>query len=172
MKPRHIVLGAALAIAAGVALFADNSPDGAVVGPAPRSASAPPPARAAAPPARPAAAVAILRLQPRADLVGIGADAPADVFASRNWTPPPPPPAPPPPAPPPSAPPLPFTYIGKAAANGQWEVFLARGSDTLIVRNQMTIDGAWRVDSIAPPSITFTYLPLNQVQQLNIGVLD
>jgi hypothetical protein len=171
MKPRHIVLGAALAIAAGVALFADNRPDGAVVEPAPRSASAPPPARAATPLARPAAAVAILRLQPRAELVGAGADSPADVFASRNWTPPPPPPAPPrPPAP--SAPPLPFTYIGKAAANGQWEVFLARGSDTLIVRDKMTIDGAWRVDSIAPPSITFTYLPLNQVQQLNIGVLD
>jgi hypothetical protein len=28
------------------------------------------------------------------------------------------------------------------------------------------------VDAIAPPHLTLTYLPLNQVQQLNIGVLD
>jgi hypothetical protein len=175
VKPRHIVLGAALLVAAGFALFGDKRPDGAVVEPAPRNAAAAPaPAlRAAAPAAKPAGAHAILRLEPRDTLIGDGADAPgADAFGSRNWTPPPPPPPAPPPAPPPSAPPLPFTYIGKAVANGQWEVFLARGSETLIVRAKMTIDGAWRVDTIAPPSITFTYLPLNQVQQLNIGVLD
>jgi hypothetical protein len=174
MKPRHIMLGAALAVAAGFAVFGDNSPDGAVVEPAPRNAAAAPAPRASQPAAVPAGAPAILRLEPRDTLIGDGA-AGADAFAVRNWTPPPPPPPPQqaaPPPPPPSAPPLPFTYIGKAVSNGQWEVFLARGNETLIVRNQMTIDGAWRVDSIAPPSITFTYLPMNKVQQLNIGVLD
>jgi hypothetical protein len=175
MKPRHIALGAALAVAAGFAIFGDKSPSGAVVGPAPRAASVAPaaPARANLTASKPAETVAILRLAPRATLIADGADAPGDgAFGSQNWTPPPPPPAPPPPAPPPSAPPLPFTFIGKAVANGEWEVFLARGNETLIVRNKTTIDGAWRVDRIAPPSITFTYLPMNQVQQLNIGVPD
>ena len=83
----------------------------------------------------------------------------------------PPPPLPPPP-PPPSAPPLPFTFLGKAVSNGQGEVFLARGSETLIVRDKMVLDGVYRIDVIAPPGMTMTYLPLNQVQQLNIGVLD
>ena len=35
-----------------------------------------------------------------------------------------------------------------------------------------TLEGAWRVDRIAPPIMTLTYLPLNQVQQLNIGVFE
>ncbi|HEY0063319.1 MAG TPA: hypothetical protein VGC21_14465, partial [Telluria sp.] len=97
-----------------------------------------------------------------------------------DWTPPPPAPdanalaaaaaAAPPPAP--VAPPLPFTFLGKAVANGSWEVFLARGEQTYIVRNKMVIDGTYRVDAINPPNLTLTYLPLNQVQQLNIGVLD
>ena len=67
---------------------------------------------------------------------------------------------------------MPFTFLGKAVANGQWEVFLARGSETLIVRDKTVIDGIYRIDAIAPPAMTFTYLPLNQAQQLNIGVLD
>lgn len=120
---------------------------------------------------------AILRLLPRAELLGKSGDASfagnEGLFGSRNWTPPPPPPAAPPPPPPPMAPPLPYTFIGKALADGAWEVFLARGADrTFIVRNQMVIDGAYRVDSIAPPMMKLTYLPLNQAQQLNIGVPD
>ncbi len=70
------------------------------------------------------------------------------------------------------APPLPFQFLGKAAEKGEWEVFLARGDKTYVVRKQDVIDGAYRVDAIAPPNLTLTYLPLNQVQQLNIGVLD
>jgi hypothetical protein len=42
----------------------------------------------------------------------------------------------------------------------------------LIVRNKSVIDGVYRVDAIAPPGMTITYLPMNQVQQLNIGVRD
>ena len=180
MMARHLLMGAALLVAAGFALFGDNSPNGAVVEPAPR-ANAANATNAAARVARTTATTAasrpatvtILRLETRAALVGLdGAGGAA--FASHDWTPPPvqavaPPPPPPPP---PSAPPLPFTVIGKAVANGQWEVFLARGSETLIVRDKMVIDGVYRIDAIAPPGMTFTYLPLNQVQQINIGVLD
>jgi hypothetical protein len=40
------------------------------------------------------------------------------------------------------------------------------------VHENDVIDGIYRVDAIAPPTLTLTYLPLNQVQQLNIGVFD
>ena len=170
MKPRHIILGAALLLAAGFAWFGDKSPGGAVVEPVQRSAAAAAPARANPAAPKPAAAVAILRLEPRATLIEDGEG--GNAFGSQNWTPPPPPPPPVPPPPPPSAPPLPFTFVGKAVEKGEWEVFLARGDQTLIVRNKMVIDGVYRVDLIEPPGMTFTYLPLNQVQLLNIGVRD
>jgi len=100
----------------------------------------------------------------------------AGPFAHQDWTPPPPPPQPappPPPPPPPTAPPLPFTFIGKSVSDGVWEVYLARGARTYVVREKgAVIDGTYRVDAITPPVLTLTYLPLNQVQQLNIGVFD
>ena len=183
MKPRHIALGAALAIAAGFAVFGDKTPDSplaeAVVRGAPRSArpAAPPVAAAGARAPKDTPEPAILRLIPRADLIPDGAEAPGgaeNLFLSQDWNPPPPPPstAPPPPPPPPTAPPLPFTYIGKAVGEGAWEVYLARGDKTYIVHPKEVVDGVYRVDAIVPPTITFTYLPLNQVQQLNIGVFD
>ena len=124
----------------------------------------------------------ILALVPRDVLIGDGETAfgqgqkDAGPFAHQDWTPPPPPPPPPapaPPPPPPTAPPLPFTFIGKSVADGAWEVYLARGERTYVVREKgFVIDGTYRVDAIAPPVLTLTYLPLNQVQQLNIGVFE
>jgi hypothetical protein len=176
MTPRQLALGAALAAAAALAAFgdttpADTTPVAEAVERRPAKAA---PARAAAGSAAAAVAEpAILALRPRADLLGEGVGAGADaVFLSQDWTPPPPKPAAPPPPPPPSAPPLPFTFLGKAAADGSWEVFLARADKTYIVRGKTVVDGQYRVDSIAPPLMTLTYLPLNQVQQLNIGVPD
>jgi len=177
MKPRHIALGAALALAAGLVVFGDNTPEDAVAEPVER-APATPRARVAA---SRDAAPAILRLLPRETLIGgdddrFGQDGEGDpVFARQDWTPPPPPTPPaeatqPPPAP--SAPPLPFTYIGKSLQEGRWEIYLARGERTYLVQEAAVIDGAYRVDAIKPPLLTLTYLPLNQVQQLNIGVFD
>jgi len=175
MKPRHLALGAALLIAAAFAIFGDKSPAGDVVEAAPRNANK------AATPATPARAVTattagksvadatVIALVPRERLMEQGA-ATGSAFAVQNWTPPPPPPPKAPPPPPPVAPPLPFVYLGKALEHGAWDVFLARGNETLIVRKQMVIDGVYRVDAIAPPSMTLTYLPLKQVQQINIGV--
>ena len=181
MNPRHLAMGVALLLAAGLLVFGDNTPDSEVAEAVERAPAAqvtvlaPAPARTGKTgPAEPA----IMRLIPRAALIGEGDEAmggSADVFGRQDWTPPPPPlPAPvaPPPPPPPTAPPLPFTYLGKAAADGSWEVFLARGDKTYVVRDKMVIDGTYRVDAITPPNLTLTYLPLNQVQQLNIGVLD
>jgi hypothetical protein len=204
MTPRHMLMAAALVVAAGLVIFGDKTPAGSEVaeavdrrGPAPAAtgasgtsaASAAPAGMAdvvqAAPAARSVAAngakpaapeVQILRLQPRAELIGEMGEGSfgggGAVFGSQNWTPPPPPPQAPPPPPPPQAPPLPFTYIGKAASEGAWEVFLARADKTYVVRAHMVIDGVYRVDAIAPPMLKLTYLPLNQSQQLNIGVPD
>ncbi|MCC2956584.1 hypothetical protein LK542_13270, partial [Massilia sp. IC2-477] len=72
----------------------------------------------------------------------------------------------------PTAPPLPFTFIGKSLQDGAWEIYLARGDRTYLVRENTVIDGTYRVDAVRPPVLTLTYLPLNQVQQLNIGVFD
>jgi hypothetical protein len=175
MKPRHLLMGAALIAAAGLVLLGDRTPAGSLAEPVERAARTP--AVAAAP--QPAAGEAsILRLVPRATLIGEAGEAAfrsgEGVFLGQNWNPPPPP-APTGPVaapPPPSAPPLPFTAIGKAVTDGQWEVYLARGEQTYVVKNHTVIDGVYRVDAIAPPTLTITYLPMNQVQQLNIGVSD
>jgi hypothetical protein len=122
----------------------------------------------------------ILALVPRDVLIadndsGFGQAPNGAVFGSQSWVPPPPPPAPAqaaPPPPPPMAPPLPFTFIGKSVGDGVWEVYLARGDRTYTARTNEVIDGTYRVDAIAPPILRLTYLPLNQVQQLNIGVFE
>jgi hypothetical protein len=197
VKPRHLVLGAALAGAALLAIFGDRSSDSEVAeaverapgahtqarlqsqAPLPVAAASLPAGGDAANKAANAGGPRILALVPREALIGDSdeqfhqGDNP--VFGHQDWTPPPPPPPPPaaaPPPPPPSAPPLPFTFIGKSVADGAWEVYLARGGRTYVVRDKTVIDGAYRVDTIAPPVLTLTYLPLNQVQQLNIGVFD
>ena len=183
MTPRHLAMVGALLLAGGLVVFGDNRPDSGVTEAVERATPAAPAAAAPRPAAlKTAAAVSepsIARLIPRATLIGADDDAiggDQNLFGSQNWVPPPPPPeknpAPPPPPPPPMAPPLPFAYLGKAAADGSWEVFLTRGEKIYIVRDKMVIDGTYRIDAIAPPNMTFTYLPLKQVQQLNIGVLD
>jgi hypothetical protein len=181
MKPRHLLMGAGLAIAAGLVLFGDTTPESDVAEPVERAqaprAVAPAAARA---PAAPPADGAILRLIPRAELIGATGEGAfkgsEGVFAGQDLNPPPPPPeapsGPPPPPPAPTAPPLPFTVLGKGVADGAWEVYLARPDRTYVARVGTVIDGMYRIDTIAPPTLTVTYLPLNQVQQLNIGVMD
>jgi len=191
VKPRHAILALALVGAGLLAAFGDKAPAGAIAEPAEHPVAravpvrTPAPAPAAAPAVKagdPGEGQTILALVPRDTLIG-ASDAAfgqgqngAGPFAHQDWTPPPPPPQPappPPPPPPPTAPPLPFTFIGKSVGDGAWEVYLARGDRTYVVREKgAVIDGTYRVDSIAPPVLTLTYLPLNQVQQLNIGVFD
>jgi len=189
MKPYQIAMGIVLIASAGLVLFGDRTPSSDVAEPADRkpatathAATSPAPAPASAPGARSGSSVAkeeveILRLQPRALLIGEPGDgfgSNEGMFGGQNWNPPPPPPPPAPKLPPPApmAPPLPFTYLGKAAADGEWEVYLARADKVFVVRLKTVIDGVYRVDAIAPPMMSLTYLPLNQVQQLNIGVID
>lgn len=181
MNPRHIAMGVGLLGAAALLIFGDTSP-GSGVAEAVERRPAKTADAAATSVAAPVRAVTggeprILALVPREALIGADAmDGRLDVFGLHDWTPPPPPPPKrtgvEPPPPPPMAPPLPFTVLGKAVADGSWEVYLARGDKTFIVRDKTVIEGTYRVDAITPPNLTLTYLPLNQVQQLNIGVLD
>ncbi len=94
------------------------------------------------------------------------------LFDSHNWSPPPPPPPTPGPPPPPMAPPLPFTILGKKLDDNNWEVYLARGEQTFIVREKTILEEVYRVESIRPPTMTLTYIPLNQTQTLTIGGID
>ena len=176
MTRRHWLMLAGLLGACSLLLFGE---------PAPVTQVAEAVERAVAVPARKAAAAArqaevqplIVALLPRAQVAGEDGDTFAggeQIFQRQSWAPPPVAPAvmAAPPPPPPMAPPLPFVYLGKAAADGAWEVFLSRADKTYIVRTNTVIDGAYRVMVIAPPVMTLNYLPLNQLQQINIGVLD
>ena len=172
MKGRHVVLGLALLVAAGLAAFGDKEPEGAVVESVER-VERPSPAPTVVP-AQPAAARAeggteVMRLIPRDQLIGQDGDGNGSVFGTHSWNPPPPAPPPSAEAPPPSAPPIPFTFIGKALGDGRWEVYVAQGEHVQSVRAGDTVAGAWRIDAVAPPVMTLTYLPLGQQQQMNIG---
>ncbi len=171
MTPRHILLGTSVVAAAWLALFGDKSSVADIAEPMPRAAHA---AVSSPQPKKPEQEPAILALQSRELLIG-GATVEkpdGEIFGSHSWTPPPPPPAKPPPPPPPTAPPLPFTYLGKKMEDGTWEVYLARGEHTLIVQAQSIIENTYRVDSIKPPTLSLTYLPLGEVQTLAIGGTD
>jgi len=180
VKPRHLVMGAALVLAAGLVLFGDTAPEAGLAEPVERVATPAAP-RTPTSSARDGTDIAIARLIPRETLIGASGDRFGEgensLFARHDWTPPPPPPsnqpavAAPPPLPP-SAPPLPFTYLGKSLQEGVWQIYLARGERTYLVHDGDTIDGTYRVDAIRPPVLNLTYLPLEQSQQLNIGVFD
>lgn len=193
MKMRPLLLAAGVAVAAWLAFFGDKTPASDIAEPvvrAPGAATASTSSTTAATAATAAKAdgsvahteavsgePVILALETRENLIG-GEFAPPrteSFFASQSWTPPaPPPPAPtkPLPPPPPVAPPLPFTFLGKKNEAGRWEVFLARGDQTLIVHEQSVIEGIYQIDAIEPPTLTVTYLPLKQKQILTIGGAD
>lgn len=175
MMRRRLLLAAGLAIAGWLALSGGKTPANGIADPVQQ-----PPRAAMQIPANPAARTAakaheadILALRPREELIGgaSASDRPGSLFASQTWMQPPPPAAPAPP-PAPSAPPLPFAYLGKKIEDATWEVYLARGDQTHIVREQSVIDGMYRIESIKPPVLLMTYLPLGQVQTLAVGTAE
>lgn len=171
MTARRILLAAALAIAAWLALFGDKTPAGGIAEPVARASVQTTKNSTPVQETKPSHEPVILALQARDTLIGgAAADKPANgLFDSQSWTPPPPPPPKPAPPPPPTAPPLPFTYLGKKFEDGTWEVYLSQDEQTLIVRAQSIINGVYRVESIQPPTLSLTYLPLNQTQTITIG---
>lgn len=179
---RRWVLWLPLLLVGGwLALFGDKSPAGDAAASLPAKPQAAPVAaqtmagaqveRSKAAPVEPAFA-----LVPRDQLFARADDTPnaekkatRDLFSTRSWNPPPPPPPPEQPAPPPVAPPLPYTFLGKKLEGDAWEVFLAKGEQTFVARASQVIENDWRVDKIAPPTLTLTYLPLGLPQTLSIG---
>jgi hypothetical protein len=188
MKTRHLLLLVAFAGAAWFAFFSDN-PDNqgtatAVVKHAPvalaaesvktevfRSSTL---LEAVSPMAPPENKVHILALQSRPDLPGMsGENLENGLFSSKVWVKPPPPQSNTPEATAQAtAPALPFTYLGKKSSNGQIEVYLASGDDVLVAHENDLLRKNYRVKAINPPNLTLVYLPLNQIQQLSIGVIN
>jgi hypothetical protein len=94
-----------------------------------------------------------------------------DMFPVKSWYVPPPPPKVVPITP--VAPPLTFQYIGKMRDNGDHAaVFLEKQGRIFIVREGDTVDSKYRVESIIPPVMTLTYLPLNIKQTVQIGEVN
>jgi hypothetical protein len=187
MNARRLILLSLLVVAMWLALFGDKTPSeratGEVVEAAAPAGGSParepslPPARAVRPVAaassngKQPAELAVAALIPRAELIpgtGEGQEH-RDLFPALSWTPPPPKPPPPAKPPPPMAPPVPFAYLGKKFEGGQWEVYLGRGEQLLIVRQGMKLDGVYQVKNISPPTLTLVYLPLKQSQTISIG---
>ena len=185
MKLRHVVMMIGLIASGGLVLFGDKTPANHVVDAVSHSASQ----QAASATSSPtllstlnsSAATTkvsaqsgqhseptILNLRPRKTSTQ-AAGVESNLFGLQSWTPPPAPPPPPPPPPPPAAPAMPFTYIGKRLVEGNWEVFLGRGDTISYVHVGMVVDTNYRIESIAPPLLKITYLPLNQQQTLAIG---
>jgi len=191
MTPRHLLMAAGLIGASALVLWGDNSPAdtpaSAAARPALPTATAQSPALAGKPASTAGRTVpdsSILLVQGRRDLLApsltdahearAGQDiARAVPFASASWGPAVGAPAVLPPQvqvpAAPSVPALPFTVLGKALSNNVWEVFLANGASTYVVREHSTVDDHYRIDSIQPPTMQLTYLPMNTVQQLDIG---
>jgi hypothetical protein len=174
MKPLHAVLAVAFVVCGGLLVFGDHNASDPVVEAAPR-ASREEPTPVASTDGTPLVSIAALRS--RKDLFGSADGGHHELFGSQSWAPPLPSVAPAneqvPPLPPlPMAPSMPFVYIGKKAADGAWEVYLARGDETVIVRDKSVIDATYRVDAIKPPTLTLMYLPLKLVQTIDIGSAD
>lgn len=177
MHKRHILLALALAVTLWLAIFGDKTPDSVIAEPVTRprlSGGVSTQPNATSPKKLSKDEPVILALHDRENLIG-GAKAEKvaeGIFKSHSWMPPPPPPPKPLPPPPPMAPPLPFVYLGKKFEDAEWEVYLGRGEQTFIVRQKTMIEGVYRADSIEPPTLTLTYMPLNQQQLLTIGGSD
>lgn len=158
-----LIAGVAAALAAGGGAWwwwnreANQTPPRPSARPAPRTAPA-----ASSAPAQPAAPT-----EP---------PAPVDLFAVRNWEPPPPPPPPPapaaPPAPPPKPepPPLPFKYLGRIIEPDKSEAFLlAQGDRVLAVSVGNVIDGTYKVEKYENGQLYFLYQPMKARQVLAVG---
>lgn len=66
-------------------------------------------------------------------------------------------------------PPPPWVYQGKQLTGSRWEVFLGLGEQTYIVQEGSTVDRHYRIDRIAPPTLTLTDLAQARTYSIAIG---
>ncbi|WP_426340219.1 hypothetical protein ACN9MZ_28965 [Pseudoduganella sp. S-14] len=168
---KQMMLGGALAATLLAAWFApsDEEPANAVSAPAARTARSERPAVAAQ-----GAELDVLALRPRD-----GEDAEQDeraLFAAPSWNalpvaaqPGPPVPAAAAPPPQPSMPPPPFKVFGRHQDGTVATVFLFYQEQNLAVKVGDTVAEHYKVESIGPTTMQLRYLPLNQLQSLDLG---
>jgi hypothetical protein len=176
MKPamRKTVLGAALVLTLLAIWYAPAAPDEAAVAePAPRrTAAAGADGQARHLPAP--AFVDVLAIRPRTPADG-QQDPEAGLFAATRWAPAEATPAAAVPVAEaaqqqaPAAPPLPFRVLGSYVQGGQVVVFLQQNDTNLVVRVGDTIGETYKVDSLDGSALKLRYLPLDQVQSLELG---
>ena len=168
MKRGPVLVATLLATLAAAAWLASRDDEGAVEiaasGRTGRDAPRPPPRRidATAP------------AWPRPAAVRASDPWPFDAALARAWVPAPPPaPAVTRAAPlaqtapaVPQAPPFPYTLIGRIEDGSQVHALLGSPLRTLGVKVQDVIDGQWRVEAISASSLTLTWLPGGQRQDL------
>lgn len=73
------------------------------------------------------------------------------------------------PPPPPQAPPLPFLFLGRYEDAGQSAIFLQYNAQNLVVRQGDTLGEQYKVEKLDRTTLNLRYLPLNQVQSLDVG---
>ena len=154
MRPRHLLLAAALLATSLLAWRAVDEDGTEIVEPVRRARPAP------------VAAPALTVDRPGTARPAFRAEVDADLFPAQSFRPPPPPPPKAPPPPPPMAPPLPYQFIGQWTENGLDTVFLGQGDRVFAVRKGARLDGGWHLDELRPGSLLFTYVPLNQQKTL------
>jgi hypothetical protein len=176
MNPRttRVLLGAALLLTLAAAWFAPSGEtSGEVVQAAARRTAASQPAAASTAAGSAVAAFAdVLPIRPR--VLDDGDDAPdAILFSSTQWSPSAAPAAAlaPAPAAPAAAqvPPLPFRVLGSYERAGKTVVFLQQNDQNHVVGVGDTIADTYKVESLDGATMKLRYLPLDQVQTLELG---
>ena len=172
MKPalKRFLLGGALAATLCAAWFAPEQESTTAAGAAPANPVLPSSGRA--PRATPPAFVDVLPIRARTLADDDGPD--PSLFASTQWGGAP---VPAPMAAAPvevataavTAPPLPFRVMGSFEQAGQTVVFLQQNELNHAVRTGDTIGETYKVESIEGAVMTLRYLPLGQVQTLELG---
>lgn len=167
MKPSsgRMLLAAALVLTLAAAWFAPEEEQSSPAA-APRRA-----ARAPLPAVADSAGLDVLAIRAR-DRDDDGSD--ARLFNSTEWTAAAPvaaAAAAPTPAEPeaPQLPPLPFKVLGSQLQAGKTVVFLQQNDANHVVRVGDTIGDTYKVESLEGATLTLRYLPMNQVQTLDLG---
>ena len=100
------------------------------------------------------------------------AKARGDLFAPRSWAPPAPPvpiqAAAPEPPPAPSVPPNPYRFAGTAHYGGSLKAVLIRDEQVYLAQAGQTLEGDYKVLSVAREGVTLLYTPLNVELMANL----
>ena len=175
MSVRWLFLLAALAVTVWFSVGNPDSPDGVVSEAVVKSTSAEAStaSRSGVKPVATEASLTRLKVRqppyPLFDAAAVAdmADKEAPIFHLQSWTPPPPKVVAKVELP--KAPPWPYVYLGQQYSQGEWWVYLTLGDETRAVKKGQILDTKYRIDKIEPPTLSVTYLPLNEVQTVTIG---